>query len=100
MFGTKRARQVRIVAALGTVLGLAMAGVAFARSLQKISIEREGDTRVIAVEGMAEASYAASRAERPRRIVLDFDDVQGAVFNYPTLSEAYRIAALDGLNRL
>ncbi|MFO0691896.1 MAG: Si-specific NAD(P)(+) transhydrogenase [Myxococcota bacterium] len=28
------------------------------------------------------------------------DDVQGAVFNYPTLSEAYRIAALDGLNRL
>ena len=28
------------------------------------------------------------------------DDVQGTVFNYPTLSEAYRIAALDGLNRL
>ncbi len=28
------------------------------------------------------------------------DDLQGAVFNYPTLSEAYRIAALDGLNRL
>ena len=28
------------------------------------------------------------------------DDILGAVFNYPTLSEAYRIAALDGLNRL
>ena len=28
------------------------------------------------------------------------DDVLGAVFNYPTLSESYRIAALDGLNRL
>lgn len=28
------------------------------------------------------------------------DDVQGAVFNYPTMCEAYRIAALDGLNRL
>lgn len=28
------------------------------------------------------------------------DDLQGTVFNYPTLSEAYRIAALDGLNRL
>ena len=28
------------------------------------------------------------------------DDIQGTVFNYPTLSEAYRIAALDGLNRL
>ncbi|RIL05854.1 MAG: hypothetical protein DCC71_08940 [Proteobacteria bacterium] len=80
MFGTKRARQARIVAALGTVLGLAVAaaisGAAFARSLQKITIEREGETRVIAVEGMAQASYAASRAERPRRIVLDFDDVE------------------------
>lgn len=28
------------------------------------------------------------------------DDLQSAVFNYPTLSETYRIAALDGLNRL
>jgi len=28
------------------------------------------------------------------------DDVLGAVFNYPTISETYRIAALDGLNRL
>ncbi|MEZ4333010.1 MAG: Si-specific NAD(P)(+) transhydrogenase [Myxococcota bacterium] len=28
------------------------------------------------------------------------DDLQGAVFNYPTMSETYRIAALDGLNRL
>jgi len=28
------------------------------------------------------------------------DDVLGAVFNYPTMSETYRIAALDGLNRL
>lgn len=28
------------------------------------------------------------------------DDLQGAVFNYPTLCESYRIAALDGLNRL
>lgn len=28
------------------------------------------------------------------------DDLLGAVFNYPTISETYRIAALDGLNRL
>jgi NAD(P) transhydrogenase len=28
------------------------------------------------------------------------DDLLGAVFNYPTMSETYRIAALDGLNRL
>jgi NAD(P) transhydrogenase len=28
------------------------------------------------------------------------DQLATAVFNYPTLSEAYRIAALDGLNRL
>ncbi|MCA9510492.1 MAG: Si-specific NAD(P)(+) transhydrogenase [Myxococcota bacterium] len=28
------------------------------------------------------------------------DDVAGAIFNYPTSSEAYRVAALDGLNRL
>ena len=28
------------------------------------------------------------------------DHITSAVFNYPTLSEAYRIAALDGLNRL
>lgn len=28
------------------------------------------------------------------------DQLLGAVFNYPTLSEAYRVAALDGINRL
>lgn len=28
------------------------------------------------------------------------DHILSAVFNYPTLSEAYRVAALDGLNRL
>jgi NAD(P) transhydrogenase len=28
------------------------------------------------------------------------DHILSAVFNYPTLSEAYRIAALDGVNRL
>ena len=28
------------------------------------------------------------------------DDILSAVFNYPTLSEVYRIAALDGINRL
>ena len=28
------------------------------------------------------------------------DHLASGVFNYPTLSEAYRIAALDGLNRL
>jgi len=28
------------------------------------------------------------------------DDVAGSIFNYPTISEAYRVAALDGLNRL
>ena len=80
MFGTKRARQGQIVAALGTVLGLAAAaaisGAAFARSVQKIAVERKGETRIIAVDGMAQATYQATRAERPRRIVVDFDDVQ------------------------
>lgn len=28
------------------------------------------------------------------------DQLLAAVFNYPTLSEAYRVAALDGINRL
>jgi NAD(P) transhydrogenase len=28
------------------------------------------------------------------------DDILSAVFNYPTMSEVYRIAALDGINRL
>ena len=28
------------------------------------------------------------------------DHILSAVFNYPTLSEAYRVAALDGVNRL
>ena len=28
------------------------------------------------------------------------DELLASVFNYPTLSEAYRVAALDGLNRL
>jgi len=28
------------------------------------------------------------------------DHILSAVFNYPTPSEAYRIAALDGVNRL
>lgn len=28
------------------------------------------------------------------------DQLADTVFNYPTLSEAYRVAALDGLNRL
>ncbi len=28
------------------------------------------------------------------------DEILASVFNYPTLSEAYRVAALDGLNRL
>ena len=28
------------------------------------------------------------------------DNILGTVFNYPTLSETYRIAALDGINRL
>lgn len=28
------------------------------------------------------------------------DDILGAVFNYPTMSESYRVAALDGINRL
>ena len=80
MFGTKRARQGQIVAALGTVLGLvaaaAISGAAFARSVQKIAIERKGETRIIAVDGMAQATYQATRAERPRRIVVDFDDVR------------------------
>src|SRR5215831_10198697 len=79
MFGTKRARIGSLVAVLGTALGLAAAaaisGAAFARSVHKIAVERNGETRVIALDGVAEASYQASRAERPRRVVVDFDGV-------------------------
>jgi NAD(P) transhydrogenase len=28
------------------------------------------------------------------------DDFRDMVFNYPTLAEAYKVAALDGLNKL
>src|SRR4029453_278449 len=80
MFGTKRARIGSLVAVLGTALGLAAAaaisGAAFARSIHKIAVERNGETRVIALDGMAQASYQASRAERPRRIVVDLDGVE------------------------
>jgi len=80
MFGTKRARIGSLVAVLGTVLGLAAAaaisGAAFARSAEKITVERNGDTRVIALAGMADVPHQASRAERPRRIVVDLAGVE------------------------
>ncbi len=39
--------------------------------------------------------------DRRKRLLrfLD-DDILSTIFNYPTLSEAYRVAALDGINRL
>jgi type IV pilus assembly protein PilQ len=80
MFGTNRARIGSLVAVLGTVIGLAAAaalsGAAFARSVQKVAIERNGDVRVIALDGMADATVQASRAERPRRVILDLEGVE------------------------
>lgn len=80
MFGTKRARIGSLVAVLGTALGLAAAaaisGAAFARSAEKITVERNGETRVIALAGMADAPHQASRAERPRRVVVDLAGVE------------------------
>ncbi len=79
MFGTNRARLGSIVAVTGTFLGLwaltATSPMAFAKSLSRLAVERNGDTRVIALDGMAKAAYEASRAERPRRIVVDLAGV-------------------------
>ncbi len=79
MFGTNRARLGSIVAVAGTFLGLwaatAISPIAFAKSLSRLAVERNGDTRVIALDGMAQAPYEASRAERPRRIVVDLEGV-------------------------
>ena len=79
MFGTNRARLGSIVAVTGTFLGLwaltATSPIAFAKSLSRLAVERNGDTRVIALDGMAKAAYEASRAERPRRIVVDLSGV-------------------------
>ena len=79
MFGTKRARLGSIVAVAGTFLGLwavtTISPIAFAKSLSRLAVERNGDTRVIALDGMAQAPYEASRAERPRRIVVDLAGV-------------------------
>ncbi len=79
MFGTNRARLGSIVAVTGTFLGLwavtATSPIAFAKSLSRLAVERNGDTRVIALDGMAKAAYEASRAERPRRIVVDLAGV-------------------------
>jgi hypothetical protein len=79
MFGTKRARLGSFVAVAGTILGLwavtAISPIAFAKSLTRLAVERNGETRVIALDGMAQAPYEASRAERPRRIVVDLAGV-------------------------
>src|SRR5512143_2073714 len=80
MFGTKRARLGSIVAVAGTILGLwaaatAISPIAFAKSLSRLAVERNGETRIIALDGMAQTPYAASRAERPRRIVVDLAGV-------------------------
>jgi type IV pilus assembly protein PilQ len=79
MFGTNRARLGSIVAVAGTFLGLwaltTISPIAFAKSLSRLAVERNGDTRVIALDGMAQAPYEASRAERPRRIVVDLAGV-------------------------
>ena len=79
MFGTNRARLGSIVAVAGTFLGLwaltATSPIAFAKSLSRLAVERNGETRVIALDGMAKAAFEASRAERPRRIVVDLAGV-------------------------
>ena len=79
MFGTNRARLGSIVAVTGTFLGLwaltATSPTAFAKSLSRLAMERNGETRVIALDGMAKAAFEASRAERPRRIVVDLAGV-------------------------
>jgi hypothetical protein len=38
------------------------------------------------------------RSPLPIRTSLEY--FRDAVFNYPTLAEAYKVAALDGLNRI
>ena len=60
------------------------------------------DTR--AILGVHMIGVAASELIHVGMILLHtgatLDHILSAVFNYPTLSEAYRIAALDGVNRL
>ena len=79
MFGTKRARLGSFVAVAGTILGLwaatTISPIAFAKSLSRLAVERNGETRVIALDGMAQTPYEVSRAERPRRIVVDLAGV-------------------------
>jgi NAD(P) transhydrogenase len=68
--------------------------------LLKIVFRR--DTR--AILGVHMIGVAASELVHIGQLLVQMggtlDDIVGAVFNYPTLSETYRIAALDGLNRL
>ncbi len=60
------------------------------------------DTRVIL--GVHMIGVAASELIHVGMMLLHtgatLDHILSAVFNYPTLSEAYRVAALDGVNRL
>jgi hypothetical protein len=90
MFGTNRARLGSIVAVAGTFLGLwavtTISPIAFAKPLSRLAVERNGDTRVIALDGMAQAPYEASRAERPRRIIVDLAGVAiGAAESHKTV---------------
>ena len=66
----------------------------------KLLFHRE-DRRVLGVHIIGER---ATELIHIGQAVMDFggtiDYFKDAVFNYPTLSDAYKVAALNGLNRL
>ena len=66
----------------------------------KLLFHRE-DRRILGVHIIGER---ATELIHIGQAVMDFggtiDYFKDAVFNYPTLSDAYKVAALNGLNRL
>jgi NAD(P) transhydrogenase len=68
--------------------------------LLKLIFHRE-NRKILGVHLIGQASSELVHAGM-MLIQLDgtLDHILAAVFNYPTLSEAYRVAALDGLNRI
>ena len=64
-------------------------------------LERTEDKKILGVHLIGQSSSELVHMGM-MLVHLDatLDQLLGAVFNYPTLSEAYRVAALDGINRL
>lgn len=70
------------------------------QSLLKLLFHRE-DRRLLAVHIIGErATELIHIGQAVMGFVGTIDYFKDTVFNYPTLSDAYKVAALNGLNRL